>query len=74
MLREATRRVGVSANAAYRHFADRDDLLDDVVSLAQGRAADVIEQAIAEVDDGRDPGHRHGPGSAPSESATCVSP
>ncbi|HEY9494588.1 MAG TPA: WHG domain-containing protein [Intrasporangium sp.] len=55
VLREATRRVGVSANAAYRHFADRDDLLDDVVSLAQARAADVIDQAIAEVDGDGDP-------------------
>ena len=27
VLREATRRVGVSPNAAYRHFADREDLL-----------------------------------------------
>ena len=35
VLREATRRVGVSANAAYRHFADRDALLDEVVSIAQ---------------------------------------
>jgi AcrR family transcriptional regulator len=51
VLREATRRVGVSANAAYRHFADRDALLDDVVSRAQARAADVIAQSIAEVGD-----------------------
>jgi AcrR family transcriptional regulator len=51
VLREATRRVGVSANAAYRHFADRDALLDDVVSRAQARAADVIAEAIAEVGD-----------------------
>lgn len=42
VLREATRRVGVSANAAYRHFADRDTLLEEVVSRAQARAADVI--------------------------------
>ena len=42
VLREATRRVGVSANAAYRHFADRDALLDEVVSRAQSLAADVI--------------------------------
>ena len=55
VLREATRRVGVSANAAYRHFLDRDALLDDVVSLAQARAADVIEQAIAEVDGDGEP-------------------
>jgi AcrR family transcriptional regulator len=57
VLREATRRVGVSANAAYRHFSDRDALLGDVVSRAQARAADVIEQAIAEVDDDCDDEH-----------------
>lgn len=49
VLREATRRVGVSANAAYRHFADRDALLAEVVDLAQGRAADVIAAVIAAV-------------------------
>jgi AcrR family transcriptional regulator len=31
-LREITRRVGVSANAAYRHFADRQALLDAVAA------------------------------------------
>lgn len=46
VLREATRRVGVSANAAYRHFADRDALLGDVVSRAQARAADVISATM----------------------------
>jgi AcrR family transcriptional regulator len=46
VLREATRRVGVSANAAYRHFADRDALLGEVVSRAQARAADVISAAM----------------------------
>ena len=51
VLREATRRAGVSANAAYRHFADRDALLADVVSRAQAEAADVIARAIAEVDE-----------------------
>lgn len=46
VLREATRRVGVSANAAYRHFADRDALLDEVASRAQAAAADVIAEEI----------------------------
>lgn len=46
VLREATRRVGVSANAAYRHFVDRDALLDEVVSRAQSLAADVIAAQI----------------------------
>lgn len=49
VVREATRRVGVSANAAYRHFADREALLEAVASRAQGRAADVIAEAIAAV-------------------------
>ncbi len=30
VLREVARRVGVSHNAAYRHFADRDDLIAEV--------------------------------------------
>lgn len=55
VLREATRRVGVSANAAYRHFADRDALLAAVVSLAQGRMADVIAAAIDAVSTPADP-------------------
>lgn len=49
VLREATRRVGVSANAAYRHFADRDALLAEVVDRAQSKAADVIAAATAAV-------------------------
>jgi AcrR family transcriptional regulator len=38
-IREATRRVGVSANAAYRHFADRDALLTAVAMAIQDRVA-----------------------------------
>lgn len=55
VLREATRRVGVSANAAYRHFADRDALLGEVVSRAQARAADVISTVMDAVPDDLDP-------------------
>ncbi|GAA3730754.1 TetR/AcrR family transcriptional regulator [Salinactinospora qingdaonensis] len=44
VLREATRRVGVAPNAAYRHFADRDALLRAVCSAAQSRLAVVIEE------------------------------
>jgi AcrR family transcriptional regulator len=58
VLREATRRVGVSANAAYRHFADRDALLGEVVSRAQARAADVISAAMDAVPEDLDPGAR----------------
>ena len=38
-IREATRRVGVSPNAAYRHFADRDALLRTVATAIQHRMA-----------------------------------
>lgn len=34
-IREATRRVGVSPNAAYRHFADREALLSEVATAIQ---------------------------------------
>jgi AcrR family transcriptional regulator len=36
-IREATRRVGVSPNAAYRHFADREALLEAVAAAIQHR-------------------------------------
>jgi AcrR family transcriptional regulator len=39
VLREAARRVGVSATAAYRHFRDRDDLLRAVTEEALHRLA-----------------------------------
>ena len=38
-IREATRRVGVSPNAAYRHFADREALLRAVAAAIQHRMA-----------------------------------
>ena len=47
VLREATRRSSVSPNAAYRHFADRQALLDAVSARAQGLAADRMEDAAA---------------------------
>lgn len=49
VLREVTRRTAVSPNAAYRHFADRQRLLDAVSAVAQGMAADRMEEAIASV-------------------------
>ena len=54
VLREATRRVGVSPNAAYRHFADRQALLVAVSATAQGFVADSMEgrrQAVPSTDD-----------------------
>jgi AcrR family transcriptional regulator len=44
VLREATRRVGVSPNAAYRHFADRDALLEAVSDAAMSALAVAIEE------------------------------
>jgi AcrR family transcriptional regulator len=38
-IREATRQVGVSPNAAYRHFADREALLGAVATAIQHRMA-----------------------------------
>jgi AcrR family transcriptional regulator len=38
-IREATRRVGVSPNAAYRHFVDREALLSAVATEIQHRMA-----------------------------------
>ena len=42
VLREMARRTGVSHNAAYRHFADRDELLAEIASLAAAQ----LEQAM----------------------------
>lgn len=47
ILREAARRVGVSASAAYRHFADRDALLAAVASRARAAMADAMTVAVA---------------------------
>ncbi|MDO9356257.1 MAG: TetR/AcrR family transcriptional regulator [Solirubrobacteraceae bacterium] len=48
VLREATRRAGVSPNAAYRHFDDRDALLREVSDACLGLAADRIERSFDE--------------------------
>ena len=46
VLREATRRAGVSPSAAYRHFADRRALLEAVCSAAQSALATAIQDAL----------------------------
>ena len=48
-LREATRRVGVSPNAAYRHFADRDALLGAVCVESMRLMAERMEAEVARV-------------------------
>ena len=55
VLREATRRVGVAPNAAYRHFRDRAALLEAVCAAAQSLLAVAIEQELAAVRTAGDP-------------------
>ncbi|WP_026552624.1 TetR/AcrR family transcriptional regulator [Arthrobacter sp. H20] len=56
VLREVTRRAGVTPNAAYRHFADKSALVRAVSLAAQSRLAAAMEEeqsAIADDVDGR---------------------
>jgi AcrR family transcriptional regulator len=53
VLREATRIVGVVPNAAYRHFADRDELLAEVCTAAMNELADRMAAGIGRVRGGR---------------------
>jgi len=49
VLREATRMVGVVPNAAYRHFADRDELLAAVCAAAMAELAGRMAAGVAQV-------------------------
>src|SRR5215471_3517366 len=49
VLREATRRAGVVPNAAYRHFASREALLQAVRAAALSRLALAIEAELAAI-------------------------
>ena len=49
VLREATRMVGVVPNAAYRHFAGRDELLAAVSTAALRELADRMAAGVARV-------------------------
>jgi len=49
VLREATRMVGVVPNAAYRHFAGRDELLAAVCAAAMCELADRMAADVARV-------------------------
>ena len=53
VLREASRRVGVSHNAAYRHFADRRDLLREASARSMSELARLIERRVASAARGR---------------------
>lgn len=55
VLREATRRVGVAPNAAYRHFADRQALLAAVCTYAQSALARTMENSVTGVAASPDP-------------------
>ena len=48
-LREATRLVGVVPNAAYRHFADRDELLAAVCTAAMAELANRMAAGVARI-------------------------
>ena len=48
VLREATRRAGVSPNAAYRHFTNREALLDEVGLAAADQIGRRMREAVAE--------------------------
>lgn len=49
VLREATRRAGVVPNAAYRHFASRQDLLEAVRSAALSELAKAMEAELSKI-------------------------
>ncbi len=49
VLREVARRTGVSHNAAYRHFADRDELLAEIASLASDQLAQAMQRRLDDV-------------------------
>ena len=49
VLREVARRTGVSHNAAYRHFADREALLEAVALLGMERLEAAMREGMAEV-------------------------
>ena len=50
-LRELARRVGVSHTAAYRHFADREALVDVVAERAMAGLVETIHRRLSTVDE-----------------------
>jgi len=54
ILREVTRRVGVAPNAAYRYFANRQELLQAVRAYALSALAAFMENELAKLRDGSD--------------------
>lgn len=54
-LREVARRVGVSHNAAYRHFADREELLSEIADRGMDLLTEAMEARLATVPGDLDP-------------------
>ena len=54
VLREVARRSGVSHNAAYRHFADREALLAEVAEVGMARLGEAMRSEMAQVAVGDD--------------------
>lgn len=50
-VRELARRVGVSHNAAYRHFADREALVDEVASVGLAALVGAMDLRLARISD-----------------------
>jgi AcrR family transcriptional regulator len=55
VLREAARQVGVSPTAAYRHFANHGDLIQEVKERCQGALAEYMDAEIAATPPADDP-------------------
>jgi AcrR family transcriptional regulator len=55
VLRSVTRAAGVSHNAAYRHFEDRDELLRAVCERCMTRLAQLMERRVGAVGEQGDP-------------------
>ncbi len=49
VIREVARRTGVSHNAAYRHFADRDELLREVARVGMAELSDAMVARVKRV-------------------------
>jgi len=58
VLREATRRAGVTPNAAYRHFANHQALLEAVRAAVLGVLAAAMEAELRQAERLRDPAER----------------
>ena len=57
VLREATRRAGVAPNAAYRHFAGREDLIRGVRARALAELALAMEAELAKLKRAKTPAY-----------------